>query len=136
MCEIGGNKLKSSLKIGLEKSMTIVVTEEMFAQFGGELVHPTYSTVSMVYHMEWISRDLLLPYLDEDEEGMGAAVTVKHIAPSTLGTKVTITAKIKEITDRKVVTEVVSENENGIIGKGEVVQAVLAKDRLKEKLTK
>lgn len=54
-------EMKEGLKVGDWAVLEIVVTEDMFAQFGDELVHPAYSTASMVYHMEWVSRDSLLP---------------------------------------------------------------------------
>lgn len=126
--------MKDTLQIGLSKTMTITVTEEMFAQFGGELVHPTYSTVAMVYHMEWVSRDLLLPYLEAHERGIGAEVSLKHIAPTGLNSVVHVTATVKEISSKKVVMEVVAENERGIIGKADFTQGVLPAHLLEKKL--
>ncbi|HWO96993.1 MAG TPA: thioesterase, partial [Bacillus sp. (in: firmicutes)] len=75
--------MKKGMQVGDSAFVTAKVTSEMFAQFDGEVVHPAYSTVSMVYHMEWAARKIILPYLEDDEEGMGAAVSVKHIAPTT-----------------------------------------------------
>lgn len=126
--------MKESMKIGNTTMITAEVTEEMFAQFEGEVIHPAYSTVSMVYHMEWASRKLLTPHLEEDEEGMGSAVTVNHIAPSGLGTKLEVTATVSDVTDREVITEVYLKNEYGIIGKGEVKQAILPKKVIETKL--
>ncbi|SDI15614.1 hypothetical protein SAMN05216352_10599 [Alteribacillus bidgolensis] len=66
--------MKDGLEIGKTETFMVTVTEDMFAQFEGEIIHPAYSTVSMVYHMELISRKLILPYLESNEEAMGAAV--------------------------------------------------------------
>ena len=126
--------VKKGMKVRNTTKVTAEVTEEMFAQFEGEVIHPAYSTVSMVYHMEWASRKLLIPHLEEGEEGMGSAVTVKHIAPSGLGTKVEVTATVCEVTDREVITEVFLTNEYGVIGKGEVKQAILPKEKIETKL--
>lgn len=128
--------MKEGLKVGDSTILQVEVTEEMFAQFGGELIHPTYSTASMVYHMEWASRDLVLPYLEEDEESAGAAVTVKHIAPSALGTKIEVKATAADISERSVITNVKVTNENGIIGEGEVKQAILQKNTMQKRLEK
>lgn len=130
------DSMKNSMKVGLKKTITVEVTEEMLAQFDGELVHPTYSTVALVYHMELVSRKLLLPHLEENEEGMGAAVSLKHLSPSGLGTKLEITATVTEVTERKVVTQVTASNSLGLIGKGEVVQGVLAKNMIESKIEK
>ncbi|EQB37161.1 MULTISPECIES: thioesterase family protein [Virgibacillus] len=126
--------MKEGLCIGDTKTITVEVTREMFAQFGGEVVHPVYSTASMVYHMEWVSRQCILPYLEENEEAMGAAVALNHIAPSALGTNVKLTAAVSEITKRMVTTELIVENDNGRIGEGEVRQAILPKHIIQEKV--
>lgn len=126
--------MKAGVQIGESKTMTIEVTKEMIAQFAGEVVHPVYSTASMVYHMEWVSRQLLIPYLEASEEGMGAAVSVKHLAPSGLGTKVKLTATISAVSDCRMTTVVTAENTVGLIGKGEVTQVILPKKVIQEKL--
>lgn len=53
--------------------MSITVTEDMIAAFGGEMVHPVLSTVTMVYYMEWVGRKVILPFLEEGEEGESGA---------------------------------------------------------------
>ncbi|GAA0440364.1 thioesterase family protein [Lentibacillus halophilus] len=128
--------MKKGLHMGSSTFLTDTVTQDMVAQFGGEVVHPVYSTVAMVYHMEWTSRLLVLPFLDENEEGMGAEVSVKHIAPTGLGTQVNITATVTDMTDHKVITEVLIENEQGLIGRGEVKQAILPKKTVELKVKK
>lgn len=126
--------MKEGLHIGKTKTLTITVTDEMFAQFDGKVVHPVYSTASMVYHMEWVSRQLLIPYLEDHEEGMGAAVSVQHVAPSGLGSIVHLTATISGVSKKEITTEVRVENEKGLIGKGKVKQVVLPKEIIQEKV--
>jgi|SRR5690606_2373937 len=122
--------MKPGMEIGQRATIEAEVTENMVAQFEGQVIHPAYSTVSMVYHMEWASRQIILPYLEDHEEGMGAAVTVKHLAPSAVGTKVRITAELTKIKGNLVITNVEVFNEKGMIGKGEVVQAILPKEEI------
>ncbi|GIO23650.1 thioesterase family protein [Oceanobacillus sp. J11TS1] len=128
--------MKDGLKVGNSTSFSVEVTKNMFAQFEGDVIHPAYSTVSMVYHMEWISRQLLVPYLEDDEEGMGSAVTIKHIAPSGLGTTIEVKAVVTEVSKRELITEVKLSNKYGLIGIGEVKQTILPKELIKENLKK
>jgi fluoroacetyl-CoA thioesterase len=128
--------MKPGMKMGDTAVVEAVVTPDMFAQFEGNVVHPAYSTVSMVYHMEWASRKIILPYLEEHEEGMGAAVSVKHIAPTTEGSTVTVTATVTEIRDNVVVTKVEAKNEMQVIGIGEVKQVILPKQKIAQMLQK
>lgn len=130
----GGGYVKPGMELGRKETIDIEVTEAMFASFEGNVVHPVYSTVSMVYHMEWVSRKLILPFLEEHEEGMGAAVSVKHIDPSPLYSRVCLTAILVEYEKGKVVTEVEARNEYGLIGKGQVTQVILPKTVIRNKL--
>lgn len=126
--------MKPGLKLGREESIEVIVTEDMFASFEGEVVHPVYSTVAMTYHMEWVSRKIILPFLESHEEGMGASVQLRHIAASPLGTFVTLTATVIELRDNLVKTNVIATNHLGTIGKGEVVQVILPKETIENKL--
>ena len=126
--------MKPGMEIGSEITFSCPVTEDMYAQFAGKIVHPAYSTVTMVYHMEWASRQIILPYLDDDEEGMGIFVKVKHLATTTVGTNVTVTATLTEIKENIIITEVKVRNEKGLIGIGEVRQIILPKKMIERKI--
>ena len=126
--------MKPGMEIGRKATIEAEVTDQMVAQFEGKVIHPVYSTVSMVYHMEWASRQIILPFLEEHEEGMGASVSVKHLAPSAVGTKIRVTAELTKIKGNLIYTDVEVFNEKGMIGKGEVVQAILPKEEIKRNI--
>lgn len=127
--------MRDGLKAGHTSSIDVIVTPDMFARFEGKLVHPVYSTVSMVYHMEWVSRQIILPFLEDDEEGMGGAVTVKHIAPCVEGARVTVTATVTDLHANTILTNVKAESKGRLIGVGEVKQVILPKVKITELLT-
>lgn len=126
--------MKQGLGIGDHVTLTIQVTKDMFAQFEGEVVHPVFSTVSMVYYMEWASRKLIIPFFEEYEEGMGGRVEVEHVGPSKEGDLLIVMAKLKSIKGKRVVTEVEINNGDRLVGKGEVVQFVLSKAEIDQKI--
>jgi fluoroacetyl-CoA thioesterase len=126
--------LKPGLKVGQTESIQISVSKDMFAQFEGNVVHPTYSTVSMIYHMEWASRKIILPFLEDEEEGMGGAVSAKHVAPAPEGTKLTIIAELIEYDGNIVITKVSVLKDTELIGIGEVKQVILPKIRIAKML--
>ncbi|MEG9297574.1 thioesterase [Mangrovibacillus sp. Mu-81] len=128
--------MKSGLAEGHNATIMTEVTPAMHAQFEGDVVHPVYSTVSMVYHMEWASRKIILPYLEEDEEGMGAKVTVEHMAPAGTGSKLEIKASVSKYERNIILTEVIVRDfkNDRIIGRGEVKQVILPKERIKRRI--
>ncbi|WNS77307.1 thioesterase [Bacillus sp. DTU_2020_1000418_1_SI_GHA_SEK_038] len=126
--------MKPGLTAGYSVTIEAVVTREMFAQFEGKMVHPTYSTVMMIYHMEWASRQIILPFLEEHEEGMGLSVSAKHILPAREGSKLNIKAVLTEKKDNKIITDVFVINDTKLIGTGEVTQVILPKAKIKSML--
>lgn len=122
--------MKPGLEVGMEETIKIVVTKDMFAAFEGEVIHPVYSTVAMTYHMEWVSRKIILPFLESHEEGMGASLQVKHISPSLSGSEVTLTATIVELHNNMVLTGIDVYNDVRLIGKGTVKQVILPKETI------
>jgi fluoroacetyl-CoA thioesterase len=128
--------MKPGLQIGNQAVIHAVVSPEMFAQFEGEVIHPVYSTVTMIYHMELASRHLITPYLDNDEEGMGGAVSARHLSPSPEGSSIVITATVSKLEGNSVYSHVTVHNGKVLAGEGEVKQVILKKSRISEMLKK
>ncbi|MBA4493412.1 thioesterase family protein [Paenactinomyces guangxiensis] len=126
--------MKPGLVPGYEEKMVITVTDEMAASFGGEMVHPALSTVTMVYYMEWVGRKVILPFLEAGEEGVGASINVRHRAPAPLGKQVTFVARVTQSTPNKVVCTVLAEHNRAIVGEGEFTQIILPKERIRENI--
>lgn len=126
--------MKPGLQIGNQAVVHAVVSPEMFAQFEGEVIHPAYSTVTMIYHMEWASRLLIIPYLDEEEEGIGGAVSARHLSSSPEGSSIIITATVSKLDGNSVYSTVTVHNGKILAGEGEVKQVILKKSRIAEML--
>ncbi len=126
--------MKPGLEPGYQETMTVVVTEDMVASFGGQMVHPVLSTVSMVYYMEWTGRKVILPFLENGEEGVGASVDIRHRAPAPVGKMVSFVATVTEVTPQKVVCNVIAEHDRAIVGEGEFVQVIVPKEKLEESI--
>ncbi|MGF7088171.1 putative thioesterase [Kroppenstedtia sanguinis] len=126
--------MKPGLKPGHRKQMQVTVTDEMTASFGGNQVHPTLSTVSMIYYMEWVGRQVILPFLEPGEEGVGSEISIQHRAPAPVGKEVTFTAEAIEVKPSKVVCSVRGEHDKSLVGAGTFVQAILPKQGILERI--
>jgi len=106
----------------------------MLAAFEGRVVHEAYATAALVAHLELAGRKIILPYLDEGEEGVGHAIAVTHLAPTVPGMTVTARAVYRETQGRFVVCDVVAYNELGKIGEGTFTQVIVRRASLDARL--
>jgi predicted thioesterase len=112
---------------GTNDEMVIETTPEMGVK---HLPMPMYSTPAMVGHFEGICLKMLVPFQDAGETSVGYKVSAKHMAPTPIGMKVTIKARVKEQDDRKVVFELEAYNASGAkIGEGEHERRVIDASR-------
>jgi Predicted thioesterase len=117
---------------GFEARLSIVVTEEMTVRFE-ELgpVHPVYATYWLTRHMEEASRKIILPFLEEGEDGIGFEVRVRHLASALPGMRVEVVARHERTEKNRVFARLEAFSELGDkIGEGETVQVILPKDRI------
>lgn len=112
--------------------MSVIVTDDMVARFEDlGLVHPLYSTWTMIRHMELASRKVILPYLEQDEDAVGYKVDVTHFAATPVGMRVTVRARLLRVEGNRIVCALEAFNEHEQIGAGENVQVLLSKDQVK-----
>ncbi|HEY9772336.1 MAG TPA: hypothetical protein V6C81_00850 [Planktothrix sp.] len=126
--------MKPGLKIGDSAEVEIVVTEDMVAGFGGQVIHRLYCTSALVQHMEWAARKVLEPYFEAHEEGVGCNVECSHLALTLPGCTVKVKATLTEIRERKIVCEVEAFNARGKIARGSVTQSIIEREWLAEKM--
>ena len=125
--------MKRGLQIGTCASVRDIVTPLMQAAFGGEIVHPVYGTAAMVYHMEWAARLVILPYLEEDEEGVGTGVRLKHLSPAPVGTEIEAQAVCMKHEGNVILCDVNVFTNGELLGSGQVEQRVLPRQVLHER---
>jgi predicted thioesterase len=80
--------------------------------------------------MELAARLVLAPHLDDDEEGIGAHLTIDHVAPTPVGHTVRVVAVATDVAPTTVVCECTAYDGDRIVGRGRQVQRVLPKKKL------
>ena len=120
--------------IGATAEVVVTVTEDMCPAFDGVVVHRVYSTWTMAHHMELAARKVLVPHLEPQEEGIGAHLSIDHVAPAPLGHTVRVVAEAVEVDATTVVCDVTAYDDRPagprVVGRGRQVQRVLPKTKL------
>lgn len=119
---------------GETAEMDFTVTAEMEAAFGGKTVHRVLSTWALVHHLEWVSRQLLEPHLDAGEEGAGAGVNVRHLAPAAVGSLVRVRAVARPSQPGRLVTDVEATSAGQVVATGQVFQAIWPRQELTRRM--
>lgn len=121
---------------GTTTTHTLTITEAMTVDFEqaepalGKL-HPVYATYWLTKHMELVSRKLILPFLEENEEGIGFEVSVKHLASALPGMEVRLAAQHLRTEKNRIYATCAAFNELGDkVGEGTTTQIVLDRKRL------
>ncbi|CAN5701711.1 thioesterase family protein [soil metagenome] len=125
-----------AIPLGYESRVSVTVTDEMTVNFE-ELgpVHSVYATYWMAKHMEEAGRKIILPFLAEDEEGIGSRVSVRHLASALPGMQVDVVAEHVKTEEGRIHVQCRAYNELGdLIGEGETEQMVLPRAVVERKL--
>ena len=108
--------MKDGMVPGLTHRQTYVTTPEMRAK---QLAADIFSTPAMIGLMEYTCVLLVAPHLDENEQTVGIHVDVRHMAPTKIGQRVTVTSELLEVKDNKLRFALSAVNDQGIkIGEG------------------
>ena len=115
--------MKPEIAPGITRTQTYVTTLRMRAR---QLKADVFSTPAMIGLMELTCVELTEPYLAQDEQTVGIHVDVRHMAPTKIGQKVTVTAELLETKDNKLRYALSAINDQGIkIGEGWHRRAVI-----------
>lgn len=121
---------------GYEELVGVLITDEMTVDFG-ELgrVHPVYATYWLAKHMEEAGRKILLPFLEEGEEGLGTAVNVKHLTSALPGMRIEVVARhtrtVSNQRTYRIYAECEAHSELGdLIGTGTTEQYVTSAEKV------
>jgi fluoroacetyl-CoA thioesterase len=94
--------MKNPFLSGDSKIYLTTVTEDKLARFDAGLVHPVYSTFALGKDVEWACRLFVLEMLEPGEEGVGSMLSIEHLYPAPLGSKVEILSTLLAVEGNEV----------------------------------
>ncbi len=106
----------ASLKEGLTHEISLKTTEEHSAQKFFKHLPNVFATPFLGGLMEQVCAELVQQHLEEGEQSVGAAMDLKHIAPTPLGMTVTVKATLTEIKGRQLTFKIEAFDELEKIG--------------------
>jgi len=122
--------LKSIFKVGDTKQTRYTVQESDVAAFHGKVVHPVCSTFTLAREIEWSTRQFVLEMREEDEEGIGTALSIDHRNPAFVGDEIIFTARVDEINGHELICTYEARVADRIIAVGKTGQKMLKRDKL------
>ncbi|MFT4523767.1 MAG: fluoroacetyl-CoA thioesterase [Bacteroidia bacterium] len=122
--------MKNPFEIGAIKMYEKEVTKDEVASFETGNVHPFYATFSLARDAEWGGRLFVLEMKDDDEEGIGTFLSIKHKSPAGLGDLVRIETTLVKVLSNKITCSFVACVDSRIIATGETGQMILKKSQV------
>jgi fluoroacetyl-CoA thioesterase len=126
--------MKPGLSPGYAEEFTVLVTPEMSPHFDGQLIHPVYSTWWVVHHFELAGRRVLVPFLEDHEEGVGGGINIQHRSPAMIGTTVKIRAVVTSCDKNRLVCACTATVNDRLLAEAEFLQVILPKSKLESLL--
>lgn len=128
--------MKPGLVLGTTGLLHTTVSAEQAIHLGMEQPRGAvvFSTPAMIDLMEHAAREALRPYLESNEESVGANIHVEHLAATPIGAKVRAEAKVTSVDGKLIDFEIAAFDEADQIGRGTHRRAVIQTDRFAGRL--
>eukprot|EP01105_Mastigella_eilhardi_P000154 TRINITY_DN1017_c0_g1_i1.p3 TRINITY_DN1017_c0_g1~~TRINITY_DN1017_c0_g1_i1.p3 ORF type:complete len:145 (-),score=54.33 TRINITY_DN1017_c0_g1_i1:1220-1633(-) len=117
------------LAVGLKNEVSIVVKEEHTAAHYGSGLAPVLATPHLVGLFETTAAKAVEPLVGAGKSTVGACVTVKHLAPTPVGMKVTVKVELVQIDGPKLKFKGEAFDETDKIGECEHDRCIITYDR-------
>lgn len=104
---------------GTQGSFTMVVSAEHLAsRFKDPMLPPVLATPVMILAMENAALEALKPFLEPGESAVGSHVDVRHLAATPVGRTITATARVTQVSGRRISFSVNATDGQQDIGSG------------------
>jgi len=126
--------MRPGLQVGHAGELTWSVDPQQTITLGQQFQTTVFSTPSMINLMEHAAREALGPYLEPNEESVGTALEVTHLAATPLGEQVRGVATVTELDGRNIGFDIAAFDRAEQIGRGTHRRAIITMDRFQQHL--
>lgn len=117
--------MKAAPKIGTTGEFSFVVGPEHTITFATDGMPAVLSTPNLIGIFERTAREAIAPFLDAGERSVGVEIELRHLAPTPLGARVTVTARVIHTEGRLVDYQIEARDEHELIARGVHKRAVI-----------
>ena len=114
--------------IGTTGTAELTVEYKDTAAALGKGLPEVFGTPFMVSLMEAAGVDALKDFIEEGEESVGASISTNHVSASPIGSHIRAVATVKEVKGKLINFDVKAYDDEGLIGEGEHLRAVIRKE--------
>ena len=123
--------MKQVFKAGDVKEYKTIVKPQDVATFQDVVVHDVCSTFALARDIEWTTRQFVLDMRDDDEEGVGTYLQIRHHGPAFVGEGITFTGTFESLTGSELICSFEARVGNRIIASGKTGQKILKLEKIK-----
>ena len=128
------NDNRGSLQPGRVGTVTLIVAEEHTAPRLGSGRAPVLGSPAMIALIEAAAVACVEDQLADGQETLGIHLDVEHIAATPVGLSVTATARLIEVSGRKLLFNVEARDARELIGRGRHTRVVVDSARFRAKV--
>ena len=122
------------METGLTYTSHTVVTDGNTAEHVGSGDLAVFATPAMAALMENAAMLAVAPALEEGQTTVGSEISISHIKPTGIGSKVSATAVLAAVEGRKLSFNVAAHDEEGMIGEGTHIRFIVDSERFMSKV--
>ena len=121
--------------IGKKGTFSLVVLPHHLAnQFKDAILPPVFATPMMVLFMENAALNAVREYIEPGESVVGTGVSLRHLAATPVGHRVTAEAEVTKVDGRRIEFKVTARDDMELIGEGTHDRTVVDLPRLDKRL--
>lgn len=117
--------MKSHPKIGTTGEFSFVVGPEHNITFASDGMPAILSTPNLIGLIERTARESLQPFLEADERTVGMEIELRHLAPTPLGARATVTTRVIHTDGKEISFQVEARDEHELVARGVHKRAVI-----------
>ena len=123
--------MKQLFKAGDVKQYRSVVKAEDVARFHGVVVHNVCSTFALARDIEWTTRQFVIDMKEDNEEGIGTFLEIRHKAPAFVGEEIIFTGYFDDMVEQELTCSFEARVGDRVIATGKTGQKILPQEKIR-----